>query len=68
MQMWYNFEPLIDRDGTEKVSFIFEKNICKPSSVEDFFRGRRTDSNFSSESNKQVHFLCDNLWSPFLKK
>lgn len=46
MQMWYNFEPLIDRDGTEKVSFIFEKNKCKPSSVEDFFQRQENGLKF----------------------
>lgn len=60
MQIRYNFEPLIDRDGTEKVSLILKKKANNLNWV-CFFRGKKTDSNFSSESNKQVHFLFNNL-------
>lgn len=33
MQIWFNYEPLIDRDGTESFFFMLKKT-WKPTSVE----------------------------------
>lgn len=54
MQIWYNFEPLIDRDGPEKVSFILKKN-WKPTSIEWVF----------SEAGEQAQVLALKVTNKF---
>lgn len=57
MQIRYSFEPLIDRDGTEKVSFILKKKPHKPISIEWDFSEAGEQTQILAQSNKQIHFI-----------
>ena len=58
IQIWYNFERLIVI-GTALERFLayLKKKRGKPTLSECFFRGRKTESNSTFESDKQVHFF-----------
>lgn len=47
MQIWYNFEPLIDKDGTEKVSFMLKKKTTNQPQLRIF-----------SEAGEQTQILA----------